>query len=480
MPDTSTPAAIRLNWLRETAPGHLETDLGLPVEREALPLALMALHPLQHCQEPDANRILAQIEAGLQSIECFEDLPQWMRMRLKNFFGPLFSQRQLDAARENFRLTRQVCDFIERKADQVKGDVELHVPYFGRKAWLRRFDCLSGLSFEFSADGRLVDRFAAACPIQHGIGQIATALVPAFQKTAGDSFTVALEHCRHTTAENARIALDQMLVDYGLTGALDGHTGELEVRLIVSVPHAACNAWIDTPFGRDANFIPVYSRFSAGIQQALRRWLGWIVFGDAPQYAQLNIVYALLAYQVTRPYIADTRSAFAYDVMEHEKMAALCRAAARRLPRKLALVEEYLRAAGHTQAAGMYAPERAAGIGAWLKNDAKVFPSLLASEGGIVDQSLELAQRFNLCVHAHQFSRAVEHFVTSIDRKLRAMLRRCGVFDPISPVLLAEIIAAMSLARGGPGPELELQLSSDSKTSVHRKTLTRCDSLSSM
>ena len=480
MPEVSADTSIQLNWLRESEPGHLEADLGLPLNGDSLPLALMAIHPLQHCEESDANRIHAQLETGLRSVESFERLPQWLRQRLKTFFGPLVSQAQLDHARHNLHLTRQVCDFIVRKAAQADGAVELHLPYFGRKAWLHRFDRLSELTFDLSPDGRMIERPAAERPVAHGASQMATALAPAFKKTTGASFAIALQDRRRTTAENARVALDQVLSDYGLAGALDGHAGETEIALTVRVPAEACNAWIGTPNGRTADFTPIYSRFSAGIQMALRRWLGWFYFAGGNRYGELNTAYAMLAYQVTRPYVAETRSAFAYDVLDETRMAALCRAAGRRLPGKLALVEAYLRRTGQTHFSGMYAPGRAGEVANWLKKDARVYPSLLAGDGSVVDEALKLAQRFSLCLRARQFSGYVDQFVASFDRKLRAVMRRCGVFDAAPPVLLAEVIGAMSLARGGPAPELVAQISSETKTSTHRNSLTRWHSLSSM
>ncbi|MGH9663663.1 MAG: hypothetical protein ACRD9L_04475, partial [Bryobacteraceae bacterium] len=72
MPEVSADTSIQLNWLRESEPGHLEADLGLPLNGDSLPLALMAIHPLQHCEERDANRIYAQLETGLGSVESFE------------------------------------------------------------------------------------------------------------------------------------------------------------------------------------------------------------------------------------------------------------------------------------------------------------------------------------------------------------------------------------------------------------------------
>jgi hypothetical protein len=83
-------------------------------------------------------------------------------------------------------------------------------------------------------------------------------------------------------------------------------------------------------------------------------------------------------------------------------------------------------------------------------------------------------------LRAQQFSRSVDRFAAGFDRKLRVAMRRCGVFDAAPPVLLAEVIGAMSVARGGPAPELALQISSETKTSTHRSSLTRWDSLSSM
>lgn len=474
MPDYTS---IHLNWLRETAPGHLEADLGLRVSGDSLPLALMSLHPAQQRQERDENRIYAQLDEGLRSLDSLARLPEWQGTRMKNFFGPITSQAELQTARQNLGVTRRVCESINRTARQAGGDAEVHLPYFGRKAWLRRFELLNELAFDIAADGRMVNRIFGESSIEDSASQVATALAPAFLKTARQNFTVAFQDHQRTTAENARVALDQVLADYGLEGALDGHSGQIEITLVLRVPADACNAWMGAPVGRSGDFIPTYSAFSAGIQRALRRWLGWFYFGDGSRYGELNSAYAMLAYQVTRPYIANTRSAFAYDVMDAAKMGTLCRAAARRLGAKLAAVEAHLYQAGHFEASGMYAPERATKISGWLERDGRLFPSLLAGDGGMVDESLKLAQRINLCLRAQQFSRSVQHFVTVFDRKLRAMLRRSGVLESVAPLLLAETIGALSQARGGIGPELVLRLASETRTSTHRANLVPADNL---
>lgn len=479
MAGVSADVSVRLTWLRESAPGHLEADLGFLARGEELPLALMTLHPAQHCKEADAGRINAQLENGLESIESFERLPSWMQRRLKVYFGPLTSQMQLEQARHDLLLTRQVCDLVVRKARQVEGAPELHLPYFGRKDWLSRFKRLKKLTLDFAPDGRIVDRREMANPIEFGMSQAIAALAPAFKKTPGSNFTIAMQDRRRTTVENARVALDQVLADYGLRGALDGHVGETEITLIVRAPAEACNTWTEAPHGRTADFIPTYSRFSAAIQMALRRWLGWVYFGDGSRYDELNTAYAVLAYQVTRPYISETRSAFTYDVLDEVKMAGLCRVAGRRMEGKLGLVENYLDNTGQTQIAGLYSPRRASEIGDWLRKNARIFPSLLAGEGALVDEALNFAQRFGLCLRPRQFSRDAGQFVAGFDRKVRAVMRRCGISDaPAPPPMLVEAIGAMSLARGGPAPELMLQITSETKTSVHRSILTRCDSLS--
>ncbi|MGH7248406.1 MAG: hypothetical protein ACREH9_09905, partial [Pseudomonadota bacterium] len=324
MPEIFAQTPIRFCWLRETAAGHLEADLGLRVNTGELPLALMAVHPAQHGPEPDVHRVTVQLEGGLESVESFEALPLWLRQHLKDFFGPLSSQTQFDEARRHLAVIRQTCNVIAKIAAQSPEEMEVHLPHFGRKAWRRRFDLLAEMTFETTGDGRLMGRPAAEFPLTPGAQQMATALTPAFLKSPGGSFSVALEDRRRTTAANARVALDQMLADYGLTGALDGHVGEIEATLTVRAPSEACNAWIDAPFGRTADFIPVYSRFSTAIQLALRRWLAWFYFHDERRYVRLNTAYALLAYQVARPFVSETRSAFAYDVLDQPKIMALC------------------------------------------------------------------------------------------------------------------------------------------------------------
>src|SRR4051794_5722324 len=98
-PISFEPVRYRLCWLRESAPGRIDADLGLDLEARQLLPALSGLRPSDLNVVGEAMLIAYGFVDAFGSYQRFAMLPVYAVRQLSVMFGALDSPERLAAAR---------------------------------------------------------------------------------------------------------------------------------------------------------------------------------------------------------------------------------------------------------------------------------------------------------------------------------------------------------------------------------------------
>jgi hypothetical protein len=416
---------FRLFWVRENAPGHLEFDSGIHVEREDLILAIVGVHPLQHPGCADSAVRGDRVTAVLSGAAPLGSLPAWMAERVWSFLNgsPALAQGALAMASR-----------IRSCAEAAGGEVELHLPPMNRREWTRRQRIMAGTEFILER-GAIVPRFRSSPARSVYSAQLVAAT--ANQRTAQREL-----RCR--VRFPGRGVYAGTFFPLVVSGPLAvTWNAEFEVRLAAE----ACRAWKTAPPEKSAEYFPAHARVSMAVQNALRRWVPFLWFADPERLERALASHAVLAYRAGSIYRGKRRTDFTYDTMSTEWFRPFFRPARRPLAAVLKVVREQLLADGKLTLAKRYYPAHRCQILTRLRKQRRLMHDLVSGEGAIVGDIL----KFGLSLREVD-GPAASKAATVCMRRLRVHLRSMlpgADFGPLAPWLLFEATNALHVALGG-------------------------------
>ncbi len=430
---------VRLCWLRESAPGHLECDLGLPIERSDLELALVGLHPDQQRTTAHPPVSTEQARTAFESEAGFLALPQWARKRLSALFGPLSSASDLRAARENCAILFEAAGRALAEAPRESG-VELHLPYLDRRHWPVRFEVLAKTAFRF-ANGRVVPSAIALSADESNLYD--TRIMAA---SAGKSDApIFLRHMNGCTlpAEVAARIYEAAFGTEMVAGA--GHIAlSIQQRLAL----AALAAWRRAPLEKSPAYFPAHAAVSMAIQRALRNWIAWTWLSDPARCENVPATQAILAYAASKPFPGRRRTDFTWDVLGQEWMYGAFHQSRRDLTCRLRLVRDALAAAGRPDLARGYDPADAKEILAQIRKRNKMVRDIFAGEGEIVNHLLNFGLTLRSAEHPIEICREAADFSQGLGARLRRLVKGLDLTS-LGAMILIEASNALHVALGG-------------------------------
>jgi len=119
------------------------------------------------------------------------------------------------------------------------------------------------------------------------------------------------------------------------------------------------SCWFKLPPERTADFLPKFVAVSVAVQAALRRAVPRLYFADVNRFRDTRMAYPLLVYAASRPYRADSRTDYTYDILNPALMRRFYHGVALFLPGLLQKVSERLNAQDMHDVAKFYRPENA-------------------------------------------------------------------------------------------------------------------------
>ena len=416
---------FNLNWLRESASGHLDADLGTVVPASQLELGIIGLLPGQQPGTSWGGVRLADLKTP-----CL--LPEWALRTVEQFFGGNPKPAQLT-------LLEGFCNRIRDKAWQLER-CDLFLPYFGRREWNGRLSVLTELGFELR-DGSVV----ALGSNPHSMREIAMrAAAGVFFKTQ-TAVPVRFESRLPLVAPWRTLLLER----YGLE--LPAGAPALS-RLILESPGTEFDAWPNTPRERQYHYYGVFSHLAYAIQYSLRRWT-LAAFALTPDdLADHDSAGDLLVYAAVRPHAEKRRRDFSYDVLNSDMMDYAFGRAGRRLEPMLESACRILRAAGREDDAHFY-----------KKRDVKIHAPRLAqrarkrsrvrvmliSESVLIYSLMKFANRLKSLDSAKALIAAVDDLAGDFEERIRKMFFFLPKPDDFATMLFLEASNAIHCAMGG-------------------------------
>jgi len=401
------PVRYRLCWVREIAPGHIETDLGLEVAPEQLLPALAGLRP--HNKPITGFALLTSygLQDAFRSFEIFSLLPVWCRKRLSVMFGEIGTPEDLAVARRNLASLAELTETVARSAPYA-GPVEVHLPYLDFDAWNRRFELLREVRFGYHC-GRMFPAAVASSPIAATAWQ---ALLAA-NSTYGSErqFTVA--------------GWDR------------------------SVPGYACGSWRAIPPDKHARYFTVMCGLSTGLQRALRRYIGnCCIRREMHTLGDPSRSWPLLAYVYSAPFPGHRTRQFVRNFHHAAWITDLLSSA--RMPLRVAIkkFQNYFFDIGRRDLSRFYARVRAKQIVDWARNERTTLMDILSLESAVVNRFIE----WGTLVSHSTSPREIETASGSLAADLDALVRRLPIAEGVSQLpslLLTEGTCGLNWAMGG-------------------------------
>lgn len=415
---------FHLNWIRESASGHLDADLGTPVPASDLELAIIGLLA---SQQP------GKIWGGVQ----FSDLknrwytPDWARRRVHQFFGG-------DPKGAQLTLIEGFCNRIRDKAWNLER-TDLFLPFFTRRDWIERFSLLQEVGFELQPDG-----VVAVGHKPHSIRELA-------MRAAAGVFV------RSENSAPIRFESRLPLVDPWRTMLLDRYGFKLPAgapalsRLTLQSPGLELAAWANTPRERHCHHYGVFSRMALAVQHCLRRWTLASFACDVEQLVDFENGSDILVYAAVRPHAERRARDYSYDVLNVEMMDYAFGRAVRRLEPLLESAHDVLCAAGREDDAFLY-----------LKRDVRLYAPRLAhrarkrsrvrmmlvSEGVLIYSMIKFASRLKSLNTAKAVTAAVDELAADFNDRVRKMFFFLERTEELGTLVFLEASNALHCAMG--------------------------------
>ena len=438
MPSANT-AQLLFCWIRETAPGHLECDLGTPIERAELPLAILGLHPRQQRCSTGPAVTLESVSRAFSSKQAFDQLPDWARKRLRILFGSLSSDEQAAAANQQLEVVLAAASRALASAP-VNAKVEIHLPYISRRGWPNRFDILEAAMFQL-CDGRVLPSTVTASVVE--LNSYNARLL-----AAGAMRPDAAAGLRHSfaCALSAQVGAPLLAAVFGSDAPAGSPWGEVIVSQ--SLARTAMKAWRRAPIERSPAYFPVHAAVSVALQNAFRRWLTWLWLSDPAHWENVEATQAILAYAASKPFPGRRRTDFTWDLLSTEWIFGAFRSSQRGLTTKLRCMQQAMLNAGRTDLAEAYKPATAKAILTRVRKQRKSVRDFFAAEGEIVNHVLEFGLSLRNADSEFQLGHDAAEFAKGVDTRLRRMSNDMDL-TPLATMVMVEATNALHTALGG-------------------------------
>jgi hypothetical protein len=406
-PVSFEPVRYRLCWVREVAPGQIQSDLGLEVDPEQLLPALAGLRP--HDKPITGLALLTSygLQDAFRSYEIFSCLPVWCRRRLSVMFGEIVSPEELAAARRNLGRLVELTETVARAAPYA-GPVEVHLPYLDFDAWNSRFELLRDVRFGYHC-GRMFPFATASNPVA----------ATAWQALLAASTTYGSERA-FTIAGWDR-----------------------------SVPGYACGSWRAIPPDNHARYFSVMCGMTTGVQRALRRYIGnCCIRREMHTLGDPSRSWPLLAYVYSTPFPGRRPRHFVRDFNHPMWIMDLLSTA--RMPLRAAIkkFQSYFFEIGRRDLSRFYARVRAKQIVDWARNERTTLAGILSLEAALTNRFVEWG---TLITHSTSPSE-IESASRSLAHDLDGIVRGLPISDGVSQLpslLLTEATCGLNWAMGG-------------------------------
>jgi hypothetical protein len=329
-------------------------------------------------------------------------------------------------------------------------NIELHLPFLGRKQWRRRSEALARVEIETGEDGRLFVYPAETSGRADRKSQYQGRLMLSGALPTGDDtrFTLTFTDRRSHSLAQARLTLAPLLRTYGFDSVeQDGWPrGGLQSSLTISLPGPLTHAWLRAPGERAPDFFEVYSAVSVTLQRVLRQWLPYVYFNDLDRYDDLDAAFPLLVYRSMRPFPSVTRSQFTYDILSPDSPEFSDRTTYRALLHELRRTTQLLLEEGRSGTARFYAPDQARHILASVQYRPALLNSLLTADAFLVDSLVSLGVKGRQLGEAlsgdprkaaKELAKFSNRFVAAFHRRLRRLYRGQNL-APLGSLLLLE------------------------------------------
>jgi hypothetical protein len=454
-----TEPIFQLCWLRESSSGHLDFDAGTQVPASRLELAIIGLAPGGAGETTAANAIpsierleVHHVATALESLERFQSLPKWFYWRMVAFFGVVRGdEERLEQARENFESICRMCDRI-RAINDGRPWSEVHLPYFARREWNRRFAEFATMQFE-----RIHGRIQA----MPGVDPL----------------------CLESTALRAAALIFQPRPDTGLLpfsyvspadSALEQPWAGLladrwQVRLPSSLPvrrfemllpAPAVDAWRRSPRLHHGRYQEVWSRVALSVEWILRRLSLARHLSSEQGLQDVEASLQLMMYNAIRPWAENVRSEPYYDVLNEEHMQRVFRKSTRRLQHLMESAAEWLDQRGHHQLASEYRTEDTSLLAARVAERClrgRAVRNMLTAETGIVNALTRFSREAKAAETPRALRFAARNLTLAFDQHLPRIFRQPGDSKEVSTAIFLDATSAMGAAVGG-APTLEVRM----------------------
>jgi hypothetical protein len=459
-----TEPIFQLCWLRESSSGHLDFDSGSSVPASLLELALLGLTPGGAGESTAANELpvahkleVHHIQAALESPGRVNSLPKWLKWRLAAFFGRLNTEARVRDAKTNFETVRAMCGRI-RQVNAGRPWSEVHLPYFTRREWNRRFEAFRNLNFE-QRHGWI--QASGADP--HSLDSLALRTAAfVFQPRPGPGLPLRFlfPDCR----------LEQpwagLLADrWGVKLPVHSAVRSLEL----SLPGQAAEAWRRAPRLHHGRYHQVFIRVALSLQWILRRWSLAQHASTLEGLRDVEATLQLTMFNTLRPWAEGARSEPCYDVLDESLMLESFRKAGRRLPAHMEMAAEWCDRHGFDDLAREYRSPRMHIVAARVADRCfrgRAVRNMLSAESGVINAIVRFSQEARTAEAPRAIRSAVDALAASFDEYLPRIFRGPGAAKKIAPAIFLEATSALSAALGNP-PPLDVRMETEDGA-VHR------------
>ncbi len=480
-----------VNFLRETSPGVVEGDLGLPVraERAELARALLGVH-LRRWLSALSGRYAAYVahRTRLNRRRIRWAVREWRDQRPSEAMRRLARYADREFALERMggqirdpwlagavaaaggapgvRFATELAEAICREAPaaaEFGQRIEVSLPFLDNREWRSWTTVLSGAQVRAAGGGRIAVQPARreAC-LASRAGNLMLALHGALAHgpRALEAFTLTYTN-RSRLAEAQRAAfLEPLLGAYRFAESAVEGRGELDVEVTLSMAGSTAACWLRAPGENDPHAARVYAAVSCAVQRALRRWLPYTYFAGLDAYDDLATAWPLLAWRCTQPFAGDRIAELTYDIHSPGQMLLARQTTVRGLARELRRAAAILRAAGRYKTASLYVRLDPARV--WSSIDAKPthLNALFRAEQLLVSALVDLgrharAARDMADTEPAAAVRMLSGFSAQLTHRFEDGLRRlygrrdCSDF---ASLVVLEATRALAAALGEPAP----------------------------
>jgi hypothetical protein len=311
--------------------------------------------------------------------------------------------------------------------------VEMVLPFLEKRAWHLQRQRLAEAEIRKSAGRLSLVRPAIVeqgCAARETASLLLSAVFTARSEApADDTIHLSFEDRRMVSRDEPNGPWLRLLEAYGLP-APPLPREPCQATFTLQTPWRWAEAWSQMPSKRDADYLEKSIRLSLALQEMGRYWLPALCLADVERYDAPNVVWPVLVYAASLPFVDRKRGQYGYDPMSPYPVQRAALTALDQLPGLLAPIHRALRSAGRERTAEHYAPARARQIVAAVQRHPRSFTSLLAGDAFFLEHCFQVASlarevrslaRRNPAQGLRKISRFAEVVVKASNRGLKRL-----------------------------------------------------------